>query len=191
MAVSFVTMRLKRQVWWAGITLAVLSGCDSGTAQCSSDSDCQSSKTCVAGWFGGTCEPRCTTNADCARTSFCNKLSIPFYCEQGCRDSADCPETAWCNVGACVFGCVDSPHICDEGRPGSVCVGAEPAINGVIQGDQEGFCHPSCQTDADCESASVKQCLCGACSSPCTPNDCGSGACRKTPDCQTPRCFPN
>lgn len=188
--VSFATARRRRHGWAALMAVAALSSCGIGESQCSTDGDCSPTRTCVQGWFGGACQPRCSSNADCASDSFCSTTLTRPYCSKGCRDSSGCAETEYCNVGYCVVACRDAPHICDRGRSGSVCVGASPVVNGVADGNLEGVCRPSCQTDADCGSATFKQCLCGTCSAPCDPS-CEPNRCRATDDCATPRCFPN
>ena len=188
--VSLATTPRRRKVWGAAIATLVLSACsfDLSGNDCSTDSDCPSKHVCIAGWFGGTCAPRCSTNADCDRESFCTTESLVPHCQSGCRDASDCPESEWCNSGSCVAECVDSPRVCDRGRPGSVCVGVSTAANGELE---EGFCRPSCQTDTDCKTATFKQCVCGSCSGgPCDAKTCGSNVCRATQDCPTPRCLP-
>jgi hypothetical protein len=181
-------VRSLRRVGVALFAVLTMSSCvDLPRSQCSTDSECPASKACVVGWFGGTCYPRCSSNADCAADSFCTTQA---FCQEGCRDSSGCAETELCNLGYCVVDCYDAPHVCDQGRPGSVCVGASLPVNGVPNGSQVGLCRPSCQTDSDCANANFKQCLCGSCTEPCNPTSCGSDVCRATQDCATPRCLP-
>lgn len=149
---------------------------------CTSDADCPAGYACETGWFGSTCRRRCTTHEDCGSGYYCTGCfegrSCSGVCLKGCRESSECSETEWCNDGTCAAGCY-SDAVCASGRPGSVCVGAEPGSG------PSGECRNGCVSDEDCESSLAKQCTCGACIEPCEGgSDCPAGhSCSAVPDC--------
>ena len=145
---------------------------------CATSAECQSGTVChQLAMDGGVCAPLCASDDDCAGSVrddlFCNALQrcVPDPVGSGCRDNGDCPLHTICHRNV---GDGGECHLPCETTAGCASLGEDMICA------NDGQCKPAagnvCQSDSDCEIATVCHHINaaaedGVCSAACTSGD--------------------